>query len=110
MITLLSILVFPPKFLVPLPLYTLYFFGTLTLTCDSEFLKGWSCSLMTLVCLAVLFCDTSRLCVFGGVIEFYVTVFDGPLNTSIREGIYESELRCIILDTLASLSIAVFFW
>jgi len=107
-ITFLSILVFFPKFLVPLPLYTL-FFGTLTLTCDSEFLKGWSCSLMTLVCLAVLFCDTSRLFVFDGVIEFYVTVFDGPLNLQLERAYTNQSCGALYQTLLASLSITVFF-
>jgi len=81
--------------------YPLFFFGTPNLTCDSEFLKGWSCSLMTLVCLAVLFCDTSRLFVFDGIIEFYVTVFDCPLSLQLE--LHRN------YPLLVSLSIAVFF-
>ena len=52
---------------------------------------------MTLVCLAVLFCDTSRLFVFDGVIEFYVAVFDCLLSLQLERA--DTNQSCGALST-----------
>jgi len=76
--------------------------------------EGWSCSLMTLVCLAVLFCDTSRLFVFDGVIEFYVTVFDCLLSLQLERA--DTNQSCGALSTFGLtvhscvLLTKAFFW